>query len=245
MNKWLQAVLIGIIVVVTILIGLRFILFSEPGNPAETGPFITSNPLELSQTKSISQFRSCEGHNFSGNNAYGEEETYRTMKHYVDVINPLSNTEQKVKIFAPFNGRVSQIGRDQRGSRVYLSPSSESDGWDFLFFHVDLLSRFNKEGTNIVSGDHIGFANLINGANFDIALRSFGFRKQRNGSPFNYMTEGVLSQYSSVGVTQENIIISKEERDASPCQLAPGQSGRDAFYARSESGKSWIPIQHE
>ena len=56
------------------------------------------------------------------------------------------------------------------------------------------------------------------------------------------MTDEVLSQYSLVGVTLANIIIPKEERDASPCQLAPGESGRDAFYARSEAGKSWVII---
>ena len=81
------------------------------------------------------------------------------------------------------------------------------------------------------------------GANFDIALRNFGLQKQLNDSPFLYMTEEVLSQYSHVGITTENIIISKEERNASPCQLAPGQSGRDAFYARSEIGKNWVNLK--
>ena len=59
------------------------------------------------------------------------------------------------------------------------------------------------------------------------------------------MTESVLSEYSLVGVTLENIITSEEKRDASPCQLAPGETGRDAFYARSEAGKSWIELEQK
>jgi len=167
------------------------------------------------------------------------------MKHYLESTDQLSRTAGQVKIFAPFDGRISQIAKDSRGSQVYLSPTSKSDGWDFLFFHVDLLPRFNKKGMEFVSGDHLGFANLTNAANFDIALRNFRLGPQLNDSPFSYMTEDVLSQYSSLGVTLENIIISKEERDASPCQLAPGQSGRDAFYARSEAGKSWVILERE
>lgn len=166
------------------------------------------------------------------------------MKHYLESIDQLARTDQQVKIFAPFDGRVSQIAKDQRGSQVYLSPDSESNGWDFIFFHVDLLPQFNNQGVDIVSGDHIGFANLINAANFDIAMRNFGIR-QLNDSQFSYMTADVLSEYSSVGVTLDNIIISKETRDASPCQLAPGESGRDAFYARSEVGQSWINLDQE
>jgi len=245
MKKKVQTILIGITIFVIIFFTVVFIRSSQPRIPIETGPFITANPLDLSQIKSISQFRSCEGHNFSGRNANGKEETYRTMKHYVDSIDQLAQTEQQVKIFAPFDGKLSQIGKDSRGSRVYLLPTSESNGWTFLFFHVDLLPKFNKKGAKVVSGDHIGFANLTNAANFDIALRNLGIRKQLNDSPFFYMTEEVLSQYSVVGVTLENIIISKEERDASPCQLAPGQSGRDAFYAQSEIGKSWINLERE
>ena len=236
MKKWVRTILIGVTVFIAILV-VGFIFFNR--TQTSTGPFITDNPFDLSQIKSISQFRSCEGHNYSGYNADGEEETYRTMKHYIESTDQLSQTTGQVKIFAPFDGEVSQIAKDPRGTQVYLSPVSGSSGWDLIFFHIDLLSQFNSNGKKIMSGEHIGYANLTNAANFDISLRNFGF-KQRNDSPFFYMTDEVLSQYSLVGVTLANIVISKEERDASPCQIAPGESGRDAFYARSESGKSWV-----
>ena len=246
MKKWLRATLLGLIVFGIIFLAVNFFFrFSQPRIPLAAGSFITANPLDLSQIKSISQFRSCEGHNYSGRNAQGGEETYRTMKHYLESTDQLAQTSQQVKIFAPFDGRISQIAKDSRGSQVYLSPASGANGWDFIFFHVDLLPKFNKKGTEIVSGDHLGFANIVNAANFDIALRNFGLGRQLNDSPFNYMTEAVLSQFSAVGITLENIIISKEKRDSSPCQLAPGQSGRDAFYARSGIGKSWINLEPE
>jgi len=216
--------------------------FGGSKDPITAGKFITSNPFDLSQIKSISKFRSCEGHNFSGFNAEGIEETYRTMKHYVEVSNTLAQTTGLVKIIAPFDGKISQIAADPRGTNVYISPAKDSSGWDILFFHIDLLDQFNDEGTKITSGEHIGFANLNGGSNFDISLRYFGLGDQRNDSPFFYMIEGVLSEYSSYGVTLDNIIISKEERDASPCQLAPGETGRDAFYDRSEAGKSWVDL---
>ena len=243
MKKWVKIVLI-IVGIFIVLFAVNAIFFNKQKTLTATSFFITDNPLDLSQIKSISKFRSCEGHNFSGYNADGEEETYRTMKHYVEAIDELAQTTQRVKIFAPFDGKVSQIAKDPRGSQVYLSPKSGSNGWDILFFHVDLLPQFSSRGTVITSGEHIGYANLENAANFDISLRNFGL-KQLNDSPFFYMTENVLSEYSLAGVTLDNIITSKEERDISPCQLAPGESGRDAFYARSESGKSWVDLEQK
>lgn len=241
MKKWVR-VTISIVAVLVALFVVNLIFFNGSKGPITAGPFITNNPFDLTQIKSISKFRSCEGHNFSGYNADGEEETYRTMKHYIEVVDQLSQTTGQVKIIAPFDGKISQISKDPRGTNVYISPSEGSNGWDVLFFHIDLLSQFDDEGTKITSGEHIGFANLDGGSNFDISMKYFGLGDQRNDSPFFYMTNEVLSEYSSAGVTLENIITPKEERDASPCQLAPGETGRDAFYARSEAGKSWVDL---
>ncbi len=242
MKKWLRVVLIGLGVLVLVFIVLNVIGRSASQIPTDTGAFITANPLDLTQIKSISAFRSCEGHNFSGRNALGEEETYRTMKHYIEAVEPLQQTEQQLKIFAPFTGRISQVSPEGRGNQVYLSPQAGGNSWDLLYFHVDLLPQISK-GDKITAGQHIGHANLINGANFDISLRNFGLGRQLHGSPFLYMTHEVLAQYADAGVTLDNIIISKETRDGAPCQLASGESGRDALYARSEAGKSWIDIQ--
>ena len=101
MKKWMQATLVGIIFFAIILFAITFIRFGQPRTPIAISPFITANPLDLSQIKSISRFRSCEGHNYSGQNANGEEETYRTMKHYLGSVDQLAQTDQRVKIFAP------------------------------------------------------------------------------------------------------------------------------------------------
>jgi len=242
MKKWVRIILSVIAVIFLLAIVVIFFGPDENRSAGPTRPFITANPIDLNQTKAISQFRSCEGHNFSGRNADGIKETYRTMKHYIEVVDSLAQTPGQVKIFAPFDGRVSQISKGPRGSRVHLSPDADTSDWDFLYFHVDLLPKYNDQGTDISAGDHIGYANLIGGANFDFSLRNFGLGSQLNDTPFSYMTEEVLSQYAAAGITLDNIVIPQEERDASPCQLAPGRTGRDATYAQSESGQSWVNV---
>jgi uncharacterized protein YxeA len=238
-------IIIGITLVALFIVGLIFRQDSTTNDDGSTvrEKIITHNPFNMSQIKAVSKYRSCEGHNYSGYNAEGEKEEYRTMKHYIDVSAKFSQTTQLVEIYAPFNGKVSQIGSDSRGSQVYLSPSSKSNGWDLIFFHIDLLPKFNKIGEKIISGELIGFANLANTSNFDIAMKYFGPKGQKSDSPFFYMNEAVLSEYSSFGITLENIITPKKERDDLPCQLAPGETGRDAFYARSEAGKNWIQLE--
>lgn len=242
-RKALNKIIIIAFLLFLVTVGISFISRNNKTQITATSQFITGNPFDLSQIRSISQYRSCEGHNYSGYNAQGEKETYRTMKHYIEAIDTLMQTKQQLKVFAPFDGNISQIESDSRGSRVYLSPKMQSNGWDFVFFHIDLLPEFNNEGVEFVTGTHIGFANLTNSGNFDIAMKNFSTSKQLNGSPFHYMTQEVLSQYSDVGITLNNIIIPKEQRDYSPCILAPGESGRDASYARSEAGKSWVNLE--
>ena len=62
---------------------------SRPANTSadanvENQKFITANPFNLSQISAISKFRSCVGHDYSGLNANGKEETKRSMKHYLN-----------------------------------------------------------------------------------------------------------------------------------------------------------------
>ena len=226
--------LLGVIFVA--IVGMHRLSSAQP-----VGKFITANPFDLSQISAISEFRSCEGHNYSGHNIHGEEETYRTMKHYIEAAPSAYDTAGQLRIYAPFDGSISSVADDPRGSQVYLSPAADAGGWNFIYFHVDLLPHL-QEGSKFTAGEHLGFAHVAGAANFDIALRRFWFGPQQNASPFSFMNQQVLDEYAAVDITKSNIVISKEERDANPCQLAPGQSGRDAFYAQSEAGKSWVTI---
>jgi len=61
---------------------------------------------------------------------------------------------------------------------------------------------------------------LMGAANFDIGLKQFGPGKQVFNSPFLYMDSAVLDEYFEKGLTPEDVIISKSERDSNPCNFA-------------------------
>lgn len=179
--------------------------------------FITSNPVDLSQINRISKFRSCIGHDYSGANSEAQLESNRSMKHYVEPINSLAGTSGEIQVFAPFDGKITQATSGDRGQQVWISTSN---GWHFIFFHVDLLEQFSV-GSSVNSGEHIGYANLLMGAaNFDIGLKQFGPGIQAFNSPFLYMDSTVLDEYLEKGLTSEDLIISKFERDSKPCNFA-------------------------
>ncbi len=185
--------------------------------------FILANPFDLAQISAISKFRSCVGHDYSGFNADGEKETQRSMKHYLNGIDSVAGYSDKVKVYAPFDGKIAYIDDDfasfegkQRGQQIWLSGDSTGD-WVFVFFHVDLLGPI-KKGTEVKAGQHIGYANLENSPNFDITLKKFGFFGPNTiESPFLHMNQEVVEQYTNKGLRFEDLIISKSVRDSKLC----------------------------
>lgn len=188
--------------------------------------FITYNPLDLTQTKALSKFRSCIGHDYSGQNIDGESETNRSMKNYIEPIDSLAQTTQQVKALAPFDGEISEIESDQdpRGVQIWLTPDTGGN-WQFIFFHIDPLPHM-IEGTKVSAGELIGYANLTGSDNFDIALKTFSGFSQKFASVFDYMDASVIQQYETRGLTAANITVTKEVRDAEPCDFGVG-SGND------------------
>jgi hypothetical protein len=138
----------------------------------KTDKFIVANPLDLSQISKISKFRSCSGHDYSGDNVNGKKETNRSMKHYIQPIDSLIGSTGKIKVFAPFDGKIVSIQREEnpRGKQVWLTTPSSSEDWIFVFFHIDLASRL-KVGSKVKSGQPLGYGNINNTVNFDYALQ--------------------------------------------------------------------------
>ena len=247
--KWVGLGILLLIVVV-VLLGFRGSgKFSGLTNMEEK--FIISNPLDLSQISSISKFRSCVGHDYSGYNTGGEREKLRTMKHYITAINTLENSTGKLAAFSPFDGKIRSIEGDagpenwQRGWQVWLEPDA-ADGWFFIFFHIDLLEGF-KKGSEIKAGELIGYGNVKDAANFDMIVKaSNGLRGPSTiDSPFLHMTSDVLKEYSDVGVTLENIILSKEYRDADDCPIKLGTESKNdtIFESRGdEIVEDWVVL---
>lgn len=209
-----------------------------------TKPIITANPVDLSQLSAISKFRSCEGHDFSGYNSEGKREKNRSMKHYFNPIPEFENTNNKLTVFAPFDGKIVNISPDgvigetvfsnERGHYILIK-HQESD-WHVGLFHINPIENI-KEGLNVKAGDLIGYADIKNAGNFDLVLQykrdssllSFittnmvGFDEapffQQFDSFLNYLSEDVKAEYKSYGIDAVNTIISKEDADNTTCDF--------------------------
>ena len=187
--------------------------------------FIIANPLDLSQIQRMSLFRSCIGHDYSGLNTGGEKETLRSMKHYLEPLPSLIGTN-KIKIFAPFDGKIVEIRDGPPGKGIYIAAHA-APSWKFIFFHVVPAAEIEK-GTSVKAGEQVGTVSTeIH--NFDFALKQFGWKRQVFDSPLMHMKETVLEEYAQNGITLENIIVSKEVRDAHPCPVEGTKNG-DALF---------------
>ncbi|MDO8591402.1 MAG: hypothetical protein Q7R60_00555, partial [bacterium] len=151
-------------------------------------------------------------------------------------------TLDKVKMFAPFDGTVSkidpeseQIGqpgkRPQTGNGITFStPIDKYVG--FQFAHIYFVKDF-KVGDKIEAGELIGYAALGDkGNDFDIVLEGTVWTDDKQpifGSAFDHMSDKVLAEFASYGVTPDNTKFSKEYRDAHPCN-----------YGTSAAAQGWI-----
>jgi len=218
-----------------------------PDQRKEADKFIIANPVDLTQIRKISKFRSCSGHDFSGQNLERVREKNRSMKHYFKPAAPFASSIGDVKVFAPFNGRIKSVRdeREPRGKETILE--SDTTSWDVTIFHLDLLTNL-KEGSEITAGELLGHAHIASqGNDFDIAVTKFvgGIPQGENmqgfffsmimmDSVFNHMTADVLSDFEKVNVTLENIIITQNDRDQTPCD----------FEQRDEKVSDWVELKY-
>lgn len=216
--------------------------------PSTTEKYITSVPVDLTQVQSISKYRSCAGHDRSGYTFAQVLEENRSMKHYFYPIPAYQGTLDKVKMFAPFDGTVSQLSleKDKVGGRL-----NGGNGIDFStiidpnavfgFGHIYFVKDF-KVGDKVTAGELIGYAALGDkGMDFDIDLKAkeyYGINESSHevlDSAFDHMTIEVLAEFAKYGVTTENTKISKEIRDTNPCNFADQQDDR--------TGSGWIQLK--
>lgn len=211
--------------------------------PDPTAKYLTADPLDLSQIEAMSKYRSCAGHDRSGWSFDKVFEANRSMKHYFYPVPAFQGTLDKVKVFAPFDGTVSSIfreadkvdGRPHNGNGITLTPDVDK-AVGLQVGHVYFVGDFSV-GQRVKAGALIGYAALGDkGNDFDIDLMG---PMQPNGeilgSIFDHMTPKVLADFAAVGVTPSNAIISKAERDASPCDFAA---------AHGRGGADWVTLTH-
>lgn len=193
---------------------------------------ITANPFDLSQVAYISKFRSCWGHELPGQNFQGEEESGGSMRHYVGFLQQFNNTNDQVKLFAPFDGfffdivppAVTAKGNED-ASFVLVSPIDPNVG--FKIAGANMLPGFEK-GNKVKAGQLLGYASIHNNdidADYQAIDNNPGNERAMVwifDSMFNHMSPEVLAEYEKYGLTKENAIISKKYREQNPCDFAGG-----------------------
>ena len=213
-----------------------------------TAPTLVVSPLDVSHVIAVSKFRSCSGHDFSpgvrGFNGPTAERA-RSMKHYIQTDLGLTPANS-LAVFAPIDGTIDiQEETFPLGKQVYIN----ANGWSVRIFHVDPTVT---KGKQVKAGDQIGTIPPFNAADllggkadpsgkvptyeFDIAVTSQD-QPAQYVSMFDLMNAQVAQLWAARGFTKENVMISKEARDASPCPLGPDG---ESFAPNSESASDWV-----
>jgi hypothetical protein len=207
--------------------------------------FVTSAPFDISQMQSVSKFRSCSGHDYSGLDINGATETNRSMKNYAVPLHEFNGTSDKVKVIAPFDATVLNNSPGKMGDNLDLVPA-QAPGYIYELGHIASLKNLTK-GNHVKSGQLLGYyAVEAGGSAFDLQLWFGGTNQTINttsgefDSLFAHLSPDLAKQLAAHGLTADNLIVSKAERDANPC-VATGQSmGVNAYT--SDPAKDFVTI---
>jgi len=217
---------IAISVICVLVIGIAVALFywlRMPGSlEADQVPPITASPVSADQLYVVSKFRSGSGHDFS--NRAWDGETCRSMKHYFNKTMKFDENRMPVrsqptaeypniKIFAPFDGNVTDINSDRTplGKQVTIT-SNKNPNFYVRLFHIDLLPGVGK-GTKVTSGQQIATVGPMDGidVSYEGLLRN---TKVVYLSVFDYMTDEVFSPFKAMGKTRSDFVLTREQADA-------------------------------
>ncbi len=215
-------------------------IISDTDGNKEIKPFVKHNFIELDRIEKISKFRSGYGHDYS----YESDEDCRSMKHYYwafggdprAVHNPLWIS---IKYYAPVNGTIKRLSTSQTpyGTEMRFNiQSDEEPSIYFAFFHVKLNENF-KEGSRVYAGQEIGTVGSED-AHGEVAVEQIiNGRVVRYYSFFELIEDNVFERYRKRGASsREQLIITKEERDAKP--LLCGDTWEQRFMGRKNVSES-------
>ncbi|MBI2589479.1 hypothetical protein HYW32_00380 [Candidatus Berkelbacteria bacterium] len=216
----------GGIVIIGVFGVVGFLKFQAGADLVNPPQFIQADFIDLDKIYSISKFRSGAGHDFSGNG-----EKCRSMKHYFNVqdssekfavwdknngLPPPPVAGSAIDIFSPVDGKIVKVEVEQTpiGQQVYISPEKASE-FTVRLFHIYLLPEI-KKGSQVKAGQKIGEIGKYQ--NTDIAI-STGLIGRTFISYFQALPENIFVKYQARGVVSRNeLIITKEQRDAQPLQ---------------------------
>lgn len=219
----------AIFLAIIIILFLTMILFKE-----EDKKLITESFVDFEQIDGITKFRSCYGHD-SGR-ILNKKEPPSSLKHYVIPKDEYVKTEDKVKIFAPFDGKVLWVGTMHADRGVHLILLPRKSLWGLGFDHINLKEGIGR-GYKFSAGDLLGYASTGDDeeypGSFDVELGYLPQIDSGSDSAFNHMTEEVLQQFEEYGLSQNEMVITMEEREKDPCECV--QMGESDCVFRPEN----------
>lgn len=224
----IRKILIGAGILALLIVAVIFISikYNENLDP----PQLVANFVDLNKVRKITKFRSCAGHTTVPQDG---REMKRNMKHYI-ILYPENHKENFVQVFAPYDGYIALLFGTEE---IWIAPERQSilnilpiNQWMFSLTHVKPKEGL-KMGDKVNAGELIGYGTFSvsepGSPSFDVVYGTISVppKKVDNwpspygnlDSIFNHMSKEVLALYEQKGVTRENIIISKEERDNNPC----------------------------
>ena len=215
--------------------------------PSPDAKYITAVPVDLNQINSISKYASCSGHNRDGYTFDKILVSNLSLKHYWYPIAAFQGTVDKVKVFAPFDGKVSMIqleadkgslGRPKNGNALGLSTEVDKNVV-FTFGHI-YFSKELKIGDSVKAGELLGYGAMSDPRfDFDIDLegRTRGpNRAEILGSIFDHMTKKVLDAFVAHSIAPEEMKIPLAQRQSTPCDFNSG-GGRTSL--------DWVALKGE
>lgn len=198
-------------------------------NPDNPPKFIQADFVELNKVFMVSKFRSGMGHDFS----VGSGEFCRSMKHYFTSIDanqpdyktlgggdktkyPMPTLENDVKIFSPVDGTLKFLDSDDVAfnHEIQIVPDSYPS-ITIRLMHVQNAPDIREGKVN--AGQLIGL--VLANQSFDLAIETqrSGINKTGFISYFAALPDEIFAKYQARGVaSREDLIISKEYRDAHP-----------------------------
>jgi hypothetical protein len=181
--------------------------------------FITHHYIALADVESLSKFRSGYGHVFSDE----YEAPDRSMKHYVAPLPAFRRGDNaSLRVFAPVTGRVVSVIRSEGSGpgspenyQIHVVPDG-FPAFEVRLFHVNPATGI-VVGARVVGGQPIGFADMREAENSDIAVEgivlgapthpspmrppgTFPDRGIRMFSQFDVMTDALFADYHARGV---------------------------------------------
>lgn len=222
--------------------------------------FIVVNPVDLSQIRGFSKYRSCAGHDYRGPTVQTgkKEATPRSMKHYIKVKEEFAGKNGVIKAIAPFDGTISNIEkrdpeRKPYDQQIWLSPETQNPAsprqWHFVFFHIDLNDDL-AQGSKVKAGDVIGTAYMTRGPenstdNFDMAVKfTRPMSEPAIDTPLAHMSDTVIAEYARYGITPENIVIAETYRDEHLCPTTGEQQAGDVYFTANTDPNDYIFLKN-